>query len=54
MLENKRGVVASHLLIEVGGDFPVVNATLDPNALVALIHKTHFTRVDGAHAVEAR
>lgn len=49
-----RTSVASRLLIEADGDFPAAKAALDPNALIAIIHKTHFTHVDGATAVEAR
>jgi hypothetical protein len=48
-----RTSVASRLLIEADGDFAAANAALDPNALVAIIHRTHFTHVDGATAVEA-
>ena len=49
-----RTSVASRILIETDGDFPAAKATLDPNALVVIIHKTHLTHVDGATAVEAR
>jgi len=49
-----RTYVASRLLIEADGEFPAASAALDPNALVAIIHKTHFTNVDGVAAVEAR
>ena len=44
---------ASRILIEADGDFAAVNAALDPNALVVIIHRTHFTHVGGATAVEA-
>ncbi len=49
-----RTSVASRLLIEEDGEFPAAKATLDPNAFVAIIHKTHFTHVDGATTIEAR
>jgi hypothetical protein len=48
-----RTSVASPLLIEADGDFAVANAALDSNALVAIIHRIHFSYVDGATAVEA-
>ncbi len=49
-----RPSVASRLLIEAYGDFPAAKTALDPNALTAIIYKTHFTHVDGATALEAR
>ena len=48
-----RTSVASRLLMEADGDFAAANAALDPNELIAIIHRTHFTHVDGATAVEA-
>jgi hypothetical protein len=48
-----RTSVESRLLNEADGDFVATNAALDPNALVAIIYRTHFTHVDGATAVEA-
>ena len=49
-----RTSVAFRLRIEADGDFPAAKAALDPNILVAIIHKAHFTHVVGATAVEAR
>jgi hypothetical protein len=49
-----RTSVESRLLIEADGDFPAAKAALDQNALIAIIHRTHFTHVDDATAVEAR
>jgi hypothetical protein len=47
-----RTSVASRLLIVADGDFAAANVALDPNALVAIIHRTYLTHVDGATAVE--
>ncbi len=48
-----RTSVASRLSIEADGDFAAANASLDTNALVAIIHRTDFTHVDDETAVEA-
>ncbi len=48
-----RTSVVSRLFIEADGDFAAANAAFDPNALVAIINRTHFTHVDGTTAVEA-
>jgi hypothetical protein len=40
--------VASQLLFEADGEWAVAKAAEDPNALVAIIHRTHFTHVGGA------
>ncbi len=47
-----RTSVAFRLLIEADGDFAAANTALDPNALVTIIHRTNFTNVDSATAVE--
>ena len=41
-----RTSVVSRLLLAIDGNFPVAKAALDPNALIAIIHKTHFKHVD--------
>jgi hypothetical protein len=51
---HARTSVASRQLIEADDDFPATKAALEPNALVAIIHKTYFTHVDGATSVEVR
>ena len=40
--------VASKLLIKADRDWAAVKAAEDPNALVAIVHRTHFTYVGGA------
>jgi hypothetical protein len=49
-----RKSAASRLLIKANNDFSAAKAALDPNDLASIIHKTHFTHVDEATAVEAR
>ncbi len=39
--------VASQLLIEADGEWPAAKAAEDPNALVVIVHRTHFTHVGG-------
>ncbi len=46
--------VASHLLIEVDGEWAAAKAAEDPNALVAFVHRTHSTRVGGATPAMAK
>ena len=46
--------VASQLLIEADGEWAAAKATEDPNALVAIIHRTHFTHVGGATPAMAK
>ena len=46
--------VASQLLIEADGEWAAAKAAENPNALVAIIHRTHFTHVDGATPAAAR
>ncbi len=40
--------VASQLLIEADKEWAAAKVTEDPNALVAIVHRTHFTHVAGA------
>jgi hypothetical protein len=46
--------VASRLLIEANGGWIVAKVASDPNALAAIIRRTHFSHVDGATAIEAK
>ena len=46
--------VASQLLIEADGEWAAAKAAEDPNALVAIIHRTHFTHVGGATPAMAK
>jgi hypothetical protein len=46
--------VASQLLIEADGDWAATKAAEDPNVLVAIIHRTHFTHVGGATPAMAK
>ena len=50
----QRTSVASRLLIEADGDWIAAKAASDPNALAAIIRRTHFSHVDGATAMEAK
>jgi hypothetical protein len=46
--------VASQLLIGADGGWAAAKAAEDPNALVAIIRRTHFTHVDGATPAMAK
>ena len=46
--------VASQLLIEADGEWAAAKAAEDPNALVAIVHRTHFTHVGGATPAMAK
>jgi len=46
--------VASQMLIEADGEWAEAKATESPNALVEIIHRTHFTHVDGATLAAAK
>ncbi len=37
------------MLIEADGEWAAVKAVVDPNALVVIIHRTHFTHIGGAN-----
>jgi len=46
--------IASQLLIEADGESAAAKAAEEPNALVAIVHRTHFTHVDGATPAMAK
>ncbi len=46
--------VASQLLIETDGEWAPAKAVEDPNALVAIVHRTHFTHVGSATSAMAK
>jgi hypothetical protein len=46
--------VVSQLLIEADGEWAVVKAAEDPNALVAIVYRTHFPHVGGATPAMAK
>jgi hypothetical protein len=46
--------VASQLRIEAGGEWAEAKVADNPNALVEIIHRTHFTYVDGATPATAK
>ncbi len=46
--------VTSQLLIEANGEWAAARAAEDPNALVATVHRTHFTYVGGATPAMAK
>ncbi len=46
--------VASQLLVEADGEWAAAKATEDPNALVAIVHRIHFTHVSCATPAMAK
>jgi hypothetical protein len=46
--------VASQLFIEADGEWAAAKTAKDPNALVAIVHRTHFTHVNGATPAMAK